>query len=80
MVSILYPPQVVDLKSENQWPEAFEEDAKEESKDFTRYRTPRTLKSDSESSSGDSLEANVNQLNRPVVFLSESDESSDDAD
>ena len=83
VVSILYPPQIEDLKADDLWPEAFTDapDPKaEDSKEFTSYRTPKTPKGDSESSSDDSLEGNVNQINRPVVYMSDSGDSSEDGD
>ena len=89
MVNILYPPQIKDLKSDNVWPQHFHsesedvnkdvnKDVKDSNKDFTEYRNSKPAISDSGSDSDDSLEGNVNQLNRPVVYLSSDSESEDD--
>ncbi|XP_063691390.1 probable RNA-binding protein EIF1AD [Bolinopsis microptera] len=89
MVNILYPPQIKDLKSDNVWPQHFHsetedvnkdvnKDVKDSNKDFTEYRNSKPAISDSGSDSDDSLEGNVNQLSRPVVYLSSDSESEDD--
>ena len=88
MVNILYPPQIKDLKSDNVWPQHFNsetedvnkdvKDVKDSNKDFTEYRNSKPAISDSGSDSDDSLEGNVNQLSRPVVYLSSDSESEDD--
>ena len=81
MVHILYPAQIQDLKSENVWPPHFHTDlgeVPENKPSFTEYRDTKTNVSDG-SESDDSLEGNVNQMNRPVVYLSsDSDSDSDD--
>ena len=92
MVNILYPPQIKDLKSDNVWPQHFHsesedvnkdvnkdaKDVKDSNKDFTEYRNSKPAISDSGSDSDDSLEGNVNQLSRPVVYLSSDSESEDE--
>ena len=73
MVHILYPPQIKDLKADNEWPATFLPPV--DSPTHTEYRTPKTFNSDSDNDSDDSLEANVNQANRPFVYLSDSEDS-----
>ena len=80
MVHILYPAQIEDLKSENVWPKHFHSegvDVSPDTKTFTEYRNTKPVLSDG-SDSEDSLEGNVNQMNRPVVYLSTDSESEDD--
>lgn len=83
MVHILYPPQIQDLKSDHLWPARFDEnDVTKPSdgvtkKSFTEYRSTKPVVSDDSEDSDDSLEENVNQRNRPVVYLSETDSESD---
>lgn len=80
MVHILYPDQIQDLKSEKVWPQRFyseSEEKTESGKSFKEYRNTKPIDSEG-SDSDDSLEANVNQINRPVVYMSSDSESSDD--
>ena len=80
MVHILYPDQIQDLKSEKVWPQRFYSESEEETergKSFKEYRNTKPIDSEG-SDSDDSLEANVNQMNRPVVYMSSDSESEDD--
>lgn len=89
LINVLYTPQIQDLKDQKEWPSAFEKDPKEEEEElakknaksqFSQNINPEHFTDDSDSDG--SLEGNVNQLNRPVVFLSEgsSDESVEEDD
>ena len=80
MVHILYPDQIQDLKSEKVWPQRFYSESEEETergKSFKGYRNTKPIDSEG-SDSDDSLEANVNQMNRPVVYMSSDSKSEDD--
>lgn len=83
MVHVLYPGQIKDLKTDNEWPSVFdipdEEDAKKNATNFKDYRNPKSINSDDSDSDG-SLEENMNQLNRPVVYLTESSDDSSEGD
>lgn len=85
MVTMLYPPQIKDLKSQNEWPDCFETEDQPLKENIKSAKHNSLISkeryvSDSESDNDDDLEINVNQLNRPVIYMSESSNSEDSDD